>query len=229
MKKANYYIKARLFPTIICIIPFLSLYFIGFDEELIKFLEFLEGYKWAGDVTVSAALIYMLVQANRFIAKEVFQRIYFKDEKNMPTTNYLLPNDSTLSDEIKRKIYNQIQLDFNIQILGENVENNEVELRKTIMTAVSQIRNSTRENALLLQHNIEYGFMRNLLGGALLSILLSCFNMWFFNSISPNEFGFKLNFILAILYLIPVVFSKLIINRYGHYYAKILFEQYLSK
>lgn len=36
---------------------------------------------------------------------------------------------------------------------------NELTCRKQVVTAVSQIRNSLRENKLLLQHNIEYGFL----------------------------------------------------------------------
>jgi len=230
MKKNIYYIKARLLPSIICSIPILSTYFYGFDTSLKNFIYFLQEFKWIGDVTISVALIFLLVQINRFIAKELFQRLFFNDEIKMPTTNYLLHSNTSLSTEVKKNIHDKIDDDFNIKLSSISFEKaNELEARKIIITAVSQIRNSTRDNALLLQHNIEYGFMRNLIGGAVLAILVSFFNIYYFNQIVTNEFAFKLNIVMAILFSIPILSSKFVIKRYGHYYAKVLFEQYLKK
>ena len=230
MKSTSYYIKARLFPTIISAIPIFSLYFIGIDQQIVDFLNFLEGYKWVGDITISAAMVYLFVQLNRFASKEIYQRLYFQDEKNMPTTRFLLNKDDTLSTDIKVKLYKHIEDDFQIKLLkAEEEANDENEARKRIVTAISQIRKVTRGNNLLFQHNVEYGFMRNLIGGATIAFIVSVFNIWYFHSYNHNEFGFKLNLVLTFLYLIPIVFSKLIIGRYGNYYAKILLEQYLTK
>lgn len=228
MKKTNYYIKARLFPTIICSIPILSLYFFAFSKEVQEFIGFVDGYKWASDITISVALIYLLVQINRFISKEIFQRIYFKDEKQMPTTNYLLNSDKTLALSIKQQIRSKINSDFNIIIQDKEIEDNDDEERKQIINAVAQIRNNTRGNVLLLQHNIEFGFMRNLIGSSLLAFLISGFSIYYFHELEINLVAFKINTFLSFIYLIPVLFSKLIIGRYGHYYAKVLFEQYLK-
>ena len=226
----KYYIKARLYPSIICAIPLLSTYFFGFSEQAKSFIDFLQDFTWAGDVTISVALIFLMIQLNRFVAKEIFQRVFFKDEVRMPTTNYLLHSDSFLPKAIKNKIRQKIHKEFNIQLADENSENeNELEARKVIITAVSQIRNVTRKNALLLQHNIEYGFMRNLIGGSFLAIIISIFNVYFFTKIQNNDFAVQLNIVLFIIYLIPILLSKIIVKRYGHYYAKVLLEQYLNQ
>lgn len=226
----EYYIKARLFPTILTSIPILSLYYFGFSEKLIEFMTFLEGYKWASDITLSIAIIYFLIQINRFISKELFQNLFFKEELNMPTTNLLLNSNSTLAKSIKSQIVQKIATDFNILLLDTNSENNdEEEARKTISSAVAQIRNTTRDNSMLLQHNIEYGFVRNLIGGSVLAVLISVFNIFLFQYTFSNSFAFKLNLIFLIIYILPVILSKYLINKYGKYYAKILFEQYLKK
>ncbi len=230
MKINEYYIKARLFPTILTSIPILSLYYFGFSEKLIKFMIFLEGYKWASDITLSIAIIYLLVQVNRLISKELFQNIFFKEELNMPTTNFLLNSDSSLAKSIKAQIVQKIATDFNIHLLDSNSEKeNEEEARKTISSAVAQIRNVTRDNSMLLQHNIEYGFVRNLIGGSVLATIISIINIFLFQYTFPNPFAFKLNLVFVVIYILPIILGKYLINRYGKYYAKILFEQYLKK
>jgi ABC-type multidrug transport system fused ATPase/permease subunit len=229
MKKNNYYIKARLFPTILTSIPILTLYYFGFSERVIEFVSFLNDYKWTGDITISIAIIYLLVQINRLISKEIFQNLFFKDELKMPTTNYLLHSDNTLAKTIKNQLCEKIFNDFNIKLLDLNSENTDTnEARKTIVSSVAQIRNVTRENSLLLQHNIEYGFVRNLIGGCVLAIVISIINIYLFKNVILNPIAFKLSLIFIGLYLIPILASKFLINRYGKYYAKILFEQYLK-
>ncbi|WP_423997398.1 hypothetical protein [Maribacter sp. IgM3_T14_3] len=230
MKINEYYIKARLFPTILISIPILSLYYFGFSEKLIEFMTFLEGYEWASDITLSIAIIYFLVQINRLISKELFQNIFFKEELNMPTTNFLLNSDTSLAKSIKSQIAQKIAADFNIHLLNSTSENeNEEEARKTISSAVAQVRNVTRDNSILLQHNIEYGFVRNLIGGSVLAVVISIINIFLFQYTFPNPFAFKLNLVFLSIYILPIILSKFLINRYGIYYAKILFEQYLKK
>jgi hypothetical protein len=99
--------------------------------------------------------------------------------------------------------------------------------RKLIATTVSQIRNVLRDNTLLLQHNIEYGFFRNLIGGSFLAFVISLiilFSSQFTDDIPTRNLGL----ILTIIYFLPIILSKVIIDRYGKYYAKILYEQFLT-
>ncbi|MET2985579.1 hypothetical protein [Aureibaculum conchae] len=229
MKTTEYYIKARLFPTIICAIPILTLYYFGFSEKIIDFIDFLKGYKWVSDITISVAIIYLMTQINRFVSKELFQKVFFKDEINMPTTNFLLHSGTFFAEKIKSSIHKKIEENFDIKLLTKIEEaENVLEARKTIISAVAQVRNATRDNHLLLQHNIEYGFTRNLIGGCSIAALISLLNLYFFKSFIPNTLAFNISIGFGILYLLPILFSKYLVNRYGKYYAKVLFEQFLK-
>ena len=225
----SYYLKARLFPTALTAIPALFLYnkFVSslYHNKLANIYEALPAIT---DVMLSSAIVFLLVQINRFISKEVFQKFYFQDEVRMPTTNLLLKSNTELETRIKQKIEGKIRSKFDITLLNETEESaDEQRARKLIVSTVSQIRNILRDNEMLLQHNIEYGFFRNLIGGSFLAfiislivILVSHFSM----DITSRNLGIG----FSCIYFIPLLFSKLIIKRYGKYYAKILYEQFMT-
>ena len=225
----SYYLKARLFPTVLTSIPAIILYnkFVAtiYHDKLENIYTALPTVT---DIILSSAIVFLHVQINRFISKEIFQRHYFRDEINMPTTNLLLKSNSELEPSIKQKIENKIKSKFGIVLLTSIEESaDEQRARKLIATSVSQIRNVLRENTLLLQHNIEYGFFRNIIGGSFLALLQSLIIVFFslFNGdIITTNFGL----ILTIIYFIPILLSKVIINIYGKYYSKILYEQFLT-
>ena len=225
----SYYLKALLFPTALTSIPAIILYnkFVAvlYHDRLENIYAALPTIT---DVIFSGAIIFLLVQINRFLSKEIFQRVYFKDEINMPTTNLLLKSNNELEKSIKQKIEDKIKTKFDITLLSSIEESaEEPRARKLIATTVSQIRNVLRDNTLLLQHNIEYGFFRNLIGGSFLAFLISLiilFSSHFSGDIPTRNFGV----ILTIIYFIPIILSKVIIDRYGKYYAKILYEQFLT-
>lgn len=225
----SYYLKARLFPTVLTSIPAIILYnkFVAtiYHDKLENIYTALPTVT---DIILSSAIVFLHVQINRFFSKEIFQRHYFMDEINMPTTNLLLKSNSELEPSIKQKIENKIKSKFGIVLLTSIEETaDEQRARKLIATSVSQIRNVLRENTLLLQHNIEYGFFRNIIGGSFLALLQSLIIVFFslFNGdIITTNFGL----ILTIIYFIPILLSKVIINIYGKYYSKILYEQFLT-
>ncbi len=224
-----YYLKARLFPTILTAIPILILYnkFVAslYHDKLESIYTALPTIT---DVIFSGAIIFLFVQINRFLSKEIFQRLYFKDEINMPTTTYLLKSNNQLETSIKKKIEEKIKSKFEICLLLTDEEAlDEQRARKLIVTTVSQIRNVLRDNSLLLQHNIEYGFFRNLIGGSFLAFLISLIIVISSNN-AMNIQTRNLGLILSLIYLTPILLSKFIINRYGKYYAKILYEQFLT-
>ena len=225
----NYYLKARLFPTVLTSIPALIIYnkFVAtmFHDKLEKIFTALPTIT---DIILSGAIIFLHVQINRLLSKEIFQRLYFKDEVHMPTTNFLLKSNLEFESSIKQKIEDKIKSKFDISLHTANEESaNETNARKLIVTAVSQIRNSLRENNLLLQHNIEYGFFRNLIGGSFLAFLISIIVVIYSHVLGDNEMK-NIGWIFAVIYFIPILLSKFIINRFGKYYAKILYEQFLT-
>lgn len=229
MKINNYYIKARLFPTVLTSIPALILYnkYIAsiYHSKLESIYSVLPAIT---DILFSSAIVFLLVQINRFLSKEIFQRLFFKDEINMPTTELLLKSNNELETSIKQNIEVKIQSKFNITLLSSDEEMaDESRARKLIVTTVSQIRNVLRNNEMLFQHNIEYGFFRNLIGGSFLAFFISIsivLTSLYFNDIDMRNLGC----VLTVIYFLPILSSKVIMNRYGKYYAKILYEQFLT-
>tara|TARA_R110002051_G_C8722161_1_gene496845 strand:+ start:1219 stop:1911 length:693 start_codon:yes stop_codon:yes gene_type:complete len=225
----NYYFKARLFPTVLTSIPAIIIYnkFVAniYHDKLENIYA---GLPTITDLIFSGAIIFLLVQINRFFSKEIFQRLYFKDEINMPTTNLLLKSNSELENSIKHKIEDKIKSKFDINLLTSTEETTDnLRARKLIATTVSQIRNLLRDNTLLLQHNIEYGFFRNFIGGSFIAFIISLIIV--LSSLYTTDIPTRnLGLILTCIYSLPILFSKLIMNRYGIYYAKILYEQFLT-
>lgn len=225
----TYYLKARLFPTILTSIPALILYnkFVSstYHDKLQNMYSALPTIT---DVILSGAIVFLLVQINRFISKEMFEKLCFQDELNMPTTTLLLKSNTELDNIIKQKIENKIKDKFGITLLSSTEESaNEKRARKLIVSTVSQIRNILRDNFMLLQHNIEYGFFRNLIGGSLLAFIFSI-AIIIVSHFKIDIYFRNLGIILSCIYSIPLLLSKLFIKRFGKYYAKILYEQFMS-
>jgi len=89
--------------------------------------------------------------------------------------------------------------------------------RNLIVHAVSQIKNKLRDNAILFQHNIEYGFIRNLIGGSLIAIIFSIVII-IYSLIYGDGTLRNAGIILLIIYSLPIILSKLLITKYGRYY-----------
>jgi len=229
MAMSRYYIKARLFPTILTSIPALILY-----NKLVSSLYhdklgiIYSVLPTITDIIFSSAIVFLLVQINRILSKEIFQKLYFTDEMNMPTTNLLLKSNTEFEISIKQKLEDKIKNKFDINLLSSVEEMaDEQRARKLIVSTVSQIRNVLRDNAMLLQHNMEYGFFRNLIGGSFLAFIMSLFLFlysYFTNDITTRNLGL----IFVVIYFLPILLSKVIIKKYGEYYAKILYEQFMT-
>jgi lysylphosphatidylglycerol synthetase-like protein (DUF2156 family) len=225
----KYYIRAKLFPTVLTAAPVILFFnnFIAplYNENLANVFTTLPTIT---NATFSAALVFLLILLNRFCAKEVFQKIYFQDELKMPTTNHLLWEDSFFEDSIKRKIRTKIRDKYDITLLSREEEAaEETRGRKLIKTAVSQIRISLKDNPMLLDHNIHYGFFRNLMGGSLLALIFSILILIFAFIYSYQNLKL-IGVLLIIVYLTPLLLSRFFIKKHGDYYSKILYEQFIS-
>lgn len=225
----QYFIRARLFPTILTAIPIIIFINYVLNKELYPSLN--QIYSILPTLTgfgISAAIIFLSIQINRIVSKELFQRIYFKEEIEMPTTKLLLWANDKLDKDSKIKIRKKINEKLKIKLKNEADENNDLnESKKQIAFAVSQIRNYLRGNILLFQHNVEYGFIRNLIGGSLIATIIS-FGILIYSYIS-NDSTLKItSLILLSIYIIPILLSKFILNKFGNYYAKTLYEQFLT-
>ena len=230
MKFDKYSLIGRIAPAffsiIIPIIIFNSFYV---SEEFSAFVGEMMAVKIATNLTVPVICLFFLSQFGRVIGKNVFEKKYFKDEKFMPTTNFLLFSDETYSEQHKLKIREKISQDFNSKLPTKEEEEQDIANSRTIIVELmALVRGKLKENTFLLQHNIEYGAIRNLIGGSVLGLLLSLGNIIFFKYIAVNELAANISVVTLIVYGMIILLSKILIEFYGQSYAKILFREYLS-
>ncbi|WP_140414174.1 hypothetical protein [Bathymodiolus platifrons methanotrophic gill symbiont] len=228
MKFDKYSLKARIIPAFFSIIiPIMIFNNFYISEELYKFMDNVLFAKFVSNISMFLICLYYLSEAGRFISKNIFEKIYFKDEMYMPTTNYLLFQNTKYSSSFKKRIHNKVLSDFGIKLLSSKKEIlDENEARRKIVETMALIRKKLRKNAFLVQHNIEYGAMRNTIGGSVLGALFSIFNIIFFKFYFESNLAVYISISTLIIYLLFIIFSKVIVNFYGNNYAKIIYREY---
>ena len=230
MKIDEYALKARYAPALLTIIiPIMVFNHFFVSAEFSKFVGEFMGAKLISNLTISAVCLYYLSEFGRIMGKNVFEKRYFRDESKMPTTNFLMHSDNTYSSEYKQKFRDRAYSEFGLGLPNLNDEEaDERAARTRIVEAMALVRKKLKDNEFLLQHNIEYGAMRNAIGGALLGAILSLINIWFFSKVVPGELAVSLSVATLILYLLLLAFSKVIVNFYGRNYAKVLFREFMG-
>lgn len=223
-----YTLRARIYPAALCAIPIFVLNYFLLHVYLGDFLNSILSIRWAGEVTIAVILTYFLAEIGRFIAKELYEKSYFKDELSMPTTDFLLHSDQTYTQEYKSQIHSKILSDFSMQVCSsqEEAADNE-KARKIIVQCVSMIRGKVKDGRLILNHNIGYGFARNLIGGSVIAVAVSIVNLYIFGYFIPNMTAFWISLFLGLIYLTIMLSGKSIMSRYGIRYAKVLIQEYL--
>jgi hypothetical protein len=229
MKFDKYTRKARVYPSIIILIPFLIFTLYCEIEGLKDVFDNLLQVKILGNITISVVLLYLLVQINRFLGKFIFEKYMYKSEIEMPTTLYMLFSNSGFSKEYKNKIRDKIKADFDMHLPDEKDEvDNLLNSKKRIAEAIGLVKQKVKNGRLLLQHNIEYGFMRNLIGGSLIGLIMSIIVIAYFFK-HNNQLIAYIGLGLALFYFLLLLFHRPLIKHLGNEYAKRLFQEYLQK
>jgi hypothetical protein len=223
----KYKIFARIAPALLICIPVLLLYILFIKPYIQDFLPDISGFLTTEDITIGGAFLYLLIHVNRLVSKSLFQ-----NESKFPTTELLLLNNKILPQQIKTKIRSKIQKLFEVDLFDQEEEaGNEEEARQVLGYAVAQIRDCTRDDAMIHRRNIEYGFTRNFLGGCIVAIVASFIGV----ALVLVKIGFVYSpplttFILTLsIYLLPILFHKKILSKMASYYQQTLFEQFLAK
>lgn len=225
----KYYIKARLLPAILTSVPLISFYYYILKPLIGNNLnEIIPLIPHFGDISITIASMLFLIQVNRFLSKEFLQRYYFNDELKMPTTEFLLHNNLEYSDDFKTTMREKIFDKYKIRLSDVTEERADEQIaRKKINEAVGLIRVTLQGNEMLLNHNIEYGSLRNLLGGCFHAILFSISLIVFkyYEPTKPPNLSYPI--VLFAIYSLLLIPSKWLMKRYGDNYAKILFQEFL--
>lgn len=224
----RYYLQARIVPALLTIIPSLILFHSLLGPKLGALFSGIEVLTKGTGVSLSIALLFLWVQLSKLTGRIIFQRLIFQEELRMPTTNYLLQTNSYFTPETKRQIRIKIEICFQLHLYDYRKEQQqELNARKQICLAVSQIREHLRNNKMLLRHGIDYGFFKNLISGSLLAGIFCLAGIGLGQGIYVLEPYSDVFIVLAAIYLLPVLLSRSIMQHFGHYYGKILYEQFL--
>jgi hypothetical protein len=231
MKSSKYALSARIIPAVLTIIlPIIIFNHFFVSEEFSKFLNYVFGIKLISNIGISLFALYFLSQLGRIISKQLFQFFYYKDELNMPTTEFMLYKHPLFSDAYKDKVREKVKNDFGMVWLNKDDEKeNELIARKYIVETMALIRKKLHGNSFLLQHNIEYGAIRNAIGGAVLGSIFSVINILFFKLFRPVEMAVIISICTLTIYVFLILFSKRLIDAFGNSYAKILFREYMGE
>lgn len=216
----EYNLKARVFPALITALPF---FFIK-HYILNQYFSFSVTQIIFGDVSILIVLIFLFIQINRFISKSLFEV-----KTDFPTDKALLPSSTVLSSQYRNNLSKKIQEDFNLtlpELREENEGEQEVKIR--IREIVKSIINKVKNGHLLLQHNIEYGFFRNLLGGSVVASVVSFINIFIFYFLFKNKIIFIISIILFAVYLLVIIFRKRVLAHLSEEYTQVLFREYLD-
>lgn len=225
----QYALKARIYPAIIISFPTIIFYYFQIRPEIVNFISYAVNTIIFADIPISLVLVYLIAQLSRYVSKEIYEKIIFQNGLNFPTTDLLMSSDNTFPEKYKEKIFAKTMKDFGIELPNENLEiTNEMEYRKNLNALVGLIRNKVGKGKLTFQHNMEYGFIRNLIGGSLISLFLSMINLIIFGILNTNYLAFSISSLSFIFYLILLMNGDKIIKIYGKDYAEELFRDYLN-
>lgn len=230
MKFDKYGRGARLLPALFTIVlPLMIFNHFFINSQINKLIENFNKIEILGDITISITLMFFTTQFARIIGKNLFEKRIYKNELEMPTTLFLTYSNNEYSDDYKIKFAKKIKKDFGIILSTKEEEKKDKQgiYKRKIIEAFSHIRKKINSNQFVLQHNIEYGAMRNALGGSIVGILISIFNILFFYFFEFNNTATSLSAILFIIYLFMLIFSTSIIKSYGRSYAKIIIREYM--
>lgn len=225
----TYTLHARFFPCIISALPlFILAFFLSEDVELKQIGQFLGSLKFYGGITLSAVGLYFYAQIIRFVSK-LFEASYFDKGRGFPTTYLMTYADQTYSKSYKDKYREFIKKDFDINLLDETGEAKDIdEAKKHLRETTKHVILKVQDGNLVLKHNIWYGFIRNLVGGAIFSLLFCAVNVVAGTAILKNHRLVIISAVLMIPYAFLLIFWKKLLRQNAEAYAKQLIAEYIS-
>ena len=218
----DYTIKARLVPALINVSPIivaisLFLHNLKFDITVIL------------GSTIFSSLVIPLFLAEIFRIKGVeFENKNYEKWGGKPTPLLLRRSDQEYDDVTKNKIYNFIKEDLQIDLFTNSSDHNISNAVKHIIAYFQ--RNSDK---LLFQHNIEYGLVRNLIGGVnflnsqlILWLLFTCYQLYMNQSWTNIYLTIFALVLLTIALILKYKIYPFMIKNRSYRYAKTLIELY---
>lgn len=223
----EYTMKARLAPTALATPPLLLLGDALFNIQVGQWLDSSTMTWLFGKGAASTALVFLMMQVNRLIGLEVFQRWVSQDELNFPTTRWLLASNMEMSPTQRQSINLKAQRDFQIALPPAGLGDTPL-VRRHNADLVGRIRLFVGSPPKLLQYNIEYGFFRNLIGASLPVLVAGLANAYIYSENLLPAWAYHLSLAYSIFAGTLVCLARPLIERLGVQYARVLFQTYLE-
>ncbi|MEX2410597.1 MAG: hypothetical protein WD607_04370 [Candidatus Paceibacterota bacterium] len=221
---SKYFREARLYPTILGLIPLylLQYYYLQSFLSLEPFL-----VNIVGNVSFSVVILYFVGEFFVRYPGKLFEDKVFEKKMKFPTTNFILFGNEEYSKDFKEKIRQKIKKDFSLDLPNEKEEiKDEKEARLKIREAVGLIIKTVKDGHLVLKHNISYGFFRNLWSASILGLFFSIVLLCFSIGLSVGMFWFSV--FLIIIYAGYLMLGKGVVVYFGENYARKLIEEYMN-
>ena len=118
--------------------------------------------------------------------------------------------------------------DLNISLLSKKKELTcPEEARKTIRDAIDKVRQIVNDGRTVLQYNAHYGFVRNTIGGCFYafptSLMLTVAAYYL-----EDPLVVVIGITFAVIYLLPLLFCKQLLNMFANRYAQTLIAEYMA-
>lgn len=167
----KYTIKARFLPAAMTILPllFLSASYLNLNKDIIGNIIVL--------LIASILVIYLLSNLARSLGKKEEERL-LKNWGSFPTTQLLRYSDHKIDEVEKAEIHQSLSSKLNVTLPNRHEEElDPTKADKLYNIAIIKARELTRQDTILLNDNIHYGFMRNSLGLKVIALFL-CVLTW---------------------------------------------------
>ena len=196
-----YNIRARLSASIILLAPIAITVFVCFDE--------------IHNIATSAVFIGLFLAFTNYIPI-LLRMVYGSKQYSVNyAAEFLMPSDPTICLNSKHRYYEilaDIETSFELFLHPDDTD----EFRKCCESAVAYLKTRTREDHLVQEENINYGFCRNLLRskyiGILICISMCCliavYSLLTYKSISEiptgHYFAFATNIVMILFWCVGV-------------------------
>ncbi len=225
----TYSIPARVFPSVLSAIPvFVLLFFLSGDVELRELGKFLLSLKFYGGITLGLVGLYSYAQIIRFVSK-LLEEAHFIRRSGFPSTYLMTYADSTYSKAYKDKYRTKVKHDFDIDLLDETGEaQNPDEAKKRLAEATKQVILKVQKGQLVFKHNVWYGFIRNLIGGAFFSLAFCIINIIVGLTAIKNIRLVVTSLVLVVPYGLLLLLRTPLLRQNAEAYASQLIAEYMS-
>lgn len=220
----KYEIRTQYYPALLCSAPFIAFGFYFLSQIETGFWSTILAQAVSG-ISMTVALYYLAAYVCRHMGKWLEDKT-FKKGLCYPTTEYLVEGSALCSRERQNQIIGKIRKEFKINLVTKQMDT--TENRQRINEAVSGIRSKFfRKNEIILQRNIQFGFAKNLAGGALISVFVSL-GLIALSILTDNRTSLTVSSLLTCWYLILSVFGLIAMRSNSTRYAHTLFDEYLA-